>query len=154
MDDVKGHKLYESLDWDDLESKVLRAPWIPDGSTVHSKRENVATANDLYGGNQVSIHINCVFISLLRLERTFGVAEQERTIFESDYIWDDRKGEYSSPNAYRATHRKVAGGNLLYFSKKEVTCCARLYRLRWFAADLSKLIFSLKSKRFITCHSI
>lgn len=53
MDDVKRHAMYQDLDWEALEAKTVRAPWIPDGPAPRPEPEGIANANDVYTGTQV-----------------------------------------------------------------------------------------------------
>lgn len=56
MDDVKGHSVYETLLWDELEAKLTRAPWIPDGPAGTAEADEASTSDDVYTGNQVRVY--------------------------------------------------------------------------------------------------
>lgn len=53
MNDVKAHAMYQGVEWDRLEAKVIRAPWVPDAPARFPEPET-PNANDIYTGNQVS----------------------------------------------------------------------------------------------------
>ena len=53
MNDIKAHAMYQGLEWDKLESKMIQAPWIPDAPARFPEPESINT-NDIYTGNQVS----------------------------------------------------------------------------------------------------
>lgn len=53
MNAVKAHAMYEGVEWDRLEGKLIEAPWVPDAPTRFPEPEGI-NVNDIYTGNQVS----------------------------------------------------------------------------------------------------
>lgn len=54
MNDVKEHAMYAEMDWEDLESKVVAAPWTPEGPAPHPEPDSIDNSNDVYRGDQVN----------------------------------------------------------------------------------------------------
>lgn len=54
MDDVKTHALYEGLNWERLEAKLVPAPWVPDAPAPFPEPET-PDMDDVYTGDQVSV---------------------------------------------------------------------------------------------------
>lgn len=57
MNDVKEHAMYEGMDWEALESKVVVAPWTPEGPAPHPEPDSIGSSNDVYRGDQVNTHV-------------------------------------------------------------------------------------------------
>lgn len=53
MNDIKEHAEFEGLDWEALESKHVAAPWVPEGPAPHPEPDSIASAHDIYRGDQV-----------------------------------------------------------------------------------------------------
>eukprot|EP00903_Cladosiphon_okamuranus_P016069 g14834.t1 len=51
MNDVKAHPMYEGLEWERLEGKLIQAPWVPDAPASFPEPELI-NASDVYNGNQ------------------------------------------------------------------------------------------------------
>lgn len=55
MSDVKAHAMYEGLDWERLEEKLVKAPWVPEEPAPFPEPETL-NSNDIYTGDQVNKH--------------------------------------------------------------------------------------------------
>lgn len=65
MNDVKEHAMYVEMDWEALESKVVVAPWTPEGPAPHPDPDSIDSSNDVYRGDQVKIGDTSKTLTLL-----------------------------------------------------------------------------------------
>lgn len=72
MDGVKSHHLYQGLNWERLEAKLITAPWVPDAPAPFPEPET-PNMNDVYTGDQVRVSFRAAgSCGVSDLHRKFG----------------------------------------------------------------------------------